>query len=75
MKISYDNEIDALYIRLVEGTHQCRTVRLSEEIALNIGEHEKLIGIEILDAMQVLGTGKIPEIEIENIRLLSTEPA
>ncbi|MEG5155537.1 MULTISPECIES: DUF2283 domain-containing protein [Microcoleaceae] len=23
MKISYDSEIDALYIRLVEGKHQC----------------------------------------------------
>jgi len=24
MKISYDAEIDALYIRLVEGKHECR---------------------------------------------------
>jgi uncharacterized protein YuzE len=37
MKISYDPEIDALYIRLREGRHECRTVRLSEEVALNIG--------------------------------------
>ena len=42
MKISYDPEIDALYIRLREGRHECRTVRLSEEVALNIGEGEKL---------------------------------
>ena len=35
MKISYDPEIDALYIRLLEGRHECRTVRLSEEVALN----------------------------------------
>ncbi|MBM4048796.1 MAG: DUF2283 domain-containing protein, partial [Planctomycetes bacterium] len=40
MKISYDPEIDALYIRLIEGKHECRTVRLNEEIALNIGEGE-----------------------------------
>ena len=33
MKISYDPEIDALYIRLIEGKHECRTVRLNEEIA------------------------------------------
>jgi uncharacterized protein YuzE len=49
MKISYDPEIDALYIRLIEGKHECRTVRLNEEIALNIGPDEKLVGIEILD--------------------------
>src|SRR5438105_467734 len=50
MKISYDAEVDALYIRLAEGKHECRTVRLNEEVALNIGEGEELVGIEILDA-------------------------
>jgi uncharacterized protein YuzE len=44
MKISYDAEIDALYIRLLEGKHECRSVRLSEEVALNIGAGEKLVG-------------------------------
>ena len=47
MKISYDPEIDALYIRLLDGRHECRSVRLSDEIALNIGTGEKLVGIEI----------------------------
>jgi len=42
MKISYDSEVDALYIRLIEGKHQCRTLQLTEEIALNIGENELL---------------------------------
>lgn len=44
MKISYDAEIDALYIRLLEGKHECRSVRLSEEVALNIGAGENLVG-------------------------------
>jgi uncharacterized protein YuzE len=65
MKISYDPEIDALYIRLIEGKHECRTVRLSEEVALNIGAGEKLVGIEVLDAKQTLGTGEAPSIAIE----------
>jgi uncharacterized protein YuzE len=67
MKISYDSEIDALYIRLVEGKHQCRTLQLTDEIALNIGENELLVGIEILDATQVLGTGSVPNVVLENI--------
>ncbi len=67
MKISYDPEIDALYIRLLEGTHECRTVRLSEEVALNIGAGEKLVGIEILDAKSVLGPDKIPVVTLEGI--------
>ena len=28
MKISYNHEIDTLYIRLIEGKHECRTVPL-----------------------------------------------
>ena len=67
MKISYDSEIDALYIRFVEGKHECRTVRLNEEVALNIGEGEKLVGIEILDAKQVLGSGKVPAVVLEGL--------
>ena len=67
MKISYDSEIDALYIRLIEGKHECRTVRLNEEVALNIGKGEKLVGIEILDAREVLGAGKLPAVVLEGI--------
>ncbi|MBN2089075.1 DUF2283 domain-containing protein [candidate division KSB1 bacterium] len=69
MKISYDPEIDALYIRLIEGKFECRTVCLNEEIALNIGPGEKLIGIEIIDAKEVLGKGQIPALKLENIQL------
>lgn len=72
MKISYDPEIDALYIRLLEGKHQCRSVRLSDEVALNIGEGEKLVGIEILDAKSVLGAGKIPAVMLEGLRSTSS---
>jgi uncharacterized protein YuzE len=67
MKISYDPEIDALYIRLIEGKHECRTVSLNEEIALNIGLDEKLVGIEILDATEGLGQGRLPDVTLENI--------
>ncbi|MCC3412111.1 MAG: DUF2283 domain-containing protein [Microcoleus sp. PH2017_29_MFU_D_A] len=67
MKISYDSEIDALYIRLVEGKHECRTLQLTDEIALNIGENELLVGIEVLDAKQVLGSGNVPNVVLENI--------
>jgi uncharacterized protein YuzE len=70
MKISYDSEIDALYIRLVDGPRQCRTVRLSEEVALNMGSGEELVGIEILDAKEVLGSGKLPKLSVENVTLV-----
>ena len=69
MKISYDPEVAALYIRLIEGKYECRTLRLNEEIALNIGPDEKLVGIEILDAKEVLGSGKLPKLVVENLPL------
>src|SRR3989442_14690544 len=68
MKISYDPEIDALYIRLLEGKQECRSVRLSGEVALNIGAGEKLVGIEILDAKSMLGSGKVPAVMLEGLR-------
>ena len=72
MKISYDKETDALYIRLMDGPQECRTVRLSEEVALNIGAGEKLVGIEILDAKEVLGQGQLPKLVVENVPLAAT---
>jgi len=67
MKISYDAEVDALYIRLLEGEHQCRTLRLTDEVSLNIGSGEELVGIEILDAKEVLGNGTLPTLVLENV--------
>ena len=69
MKISYDSEVDAMYIRLIDGEHECRTVRLNDEVALNIGAGEKLVGIEIMDAKAVLAAGKLPQIIVENLPL------
>ena len=73
MKISYDPEVDALYIRFVEGKQECRTVRLNEEVALNIGEGETLVGIEVLDAKEVLGSGNVPAVLLEGLTS-STSP-
>jgi len=69
MKIRYDPETDTLYILLIEGKQEWRTIRLNEEIALNIGPGETLVGIEILDAKEVLGKGILPPIKLENVQL------
>ncbi|MFB3891593.1 MAG: DUF2283 domain-containing protein [Phycisphaerae bacterium] len=67
MKISYDKSVDALYIRLLEGQYQCRTLQLSDNVALNIGPAEQLVGIEVLDASKTLELGETPEIDVENL--------
>ncbi len=71
IKITYDSEVDALYIRLIEGEQECRTLRLNDEIALNIGPGETLVGIEIIDAKAVLGKGELPQVVLENLKLAS----
>jgi uncharacterized protein YuzE len=67
MKICYDHEVDASYIRLLDGKDECRSVRLSDEVALNMGAGEKLVGIEILDAIAVLGIGRSPTVMLEGL--------
>ncbi len=69
MRINYDPETDAMYIRLIEGKFECRTLRLSEEIALTIGHGEKIVGIEILDAKEILGEEGMPKVILENVSL------
>ena len=60
-----------LNIRLVEGVHQCKTIRLSDEVALNLGVNERLVGIEILDAKDLLGGGHAPSVVLENVPLVA----
>ena len=67
MKISYDPEADAVYIRLVEGKYEYRNLQLNENVILNIGPRELLVGIEVLDASKVLGLKSPASIDLENL--------
>ena len=53
MKITYDREVDALYIRFKETT--VTTKHLAEGIAADYDADGHLAGIEILDAKKRLG--------------------
>ncbi|MSQ14293.1 MAG: DUF2283 domain-containing protein [Dehalococcoidia bacterium] len=59
MRISYDPEADALYISFKKGPVQVTTIRLTEDVAINLGPGEEIFGIEVLDASQHVGT--LPE--------------
>ena len=50
MNILYNDKTDLLYIRLDERKQEVLNKRISEDIVLDIGKDERLIGIEILDA-------------------------
>ena len=55
MKIRYDRQVDAAYIYLKERPAQVTTVRLTEDIAVDFGPGEEVVGIEILSASEHLG--------------------
>ena len=67
MKITYDKGADALYIRLLEGQHQCRVVRLTDDIALDFAAGEQLVGIEVLRASRLFEKPESPAIEIKDL--------
>ena len=68
MKIKYDPEVDAAYISFRKGHTQVTTIRITEDIAIDLGTKEEIVGIEILDASRHLGFDrKHPEIEVENL--------
>ena len=54
MQIRYDVKKDLLYLRLDERTQQVINRRPSEDIVLDIGEGDKIVGIEIMDASKHL---------------------
>lgn len=50
MNISYSDKTDLLYIRLDEGKQQVMNKRVADSVVLDIGDNDKIVGIEILDA-------------------------
>ena len=54
MRIQYDTKKDLLYIRLDERNQEVVNKRPSEDIVLDIGEGDKIVGIEIMDASKHL---------------------
>ncbi len=66
MKISYDSEVDALYIRFLEKT--VTTEHVAEGIAIDYTEDGKIAGIEILDARKRFGDADVlKQIVLEDI--------
>lgn len=67
MKLIYDREADALYIRLLEGEFQCRVVRLTDDIALDFAQGERLVGIEVLHASRMFDKPEEPSVELKDL--------
>jgi uncharacterized protein YuzE len=57
MRISYDSEVDALYIRFIETT--VTTKHVADGIAVDYAADGRIAGIEVLDASKRFGDEQI----------------
>ena len=67
MQISYDSKTDLLYIRLESDEQEITNKRITEDIVLDIGSNDKIIGIEIMDASKNINLEKLMPVEFERI--------
>ena len=44
MKIKYDPQVDAAYISFKKGPTQVTTIRVTEDVAIDLGPHEEIVG-------------------------------
>jgi len=57
MRISYDSEVDALYIRFIETT--VTTKHVAEGVAVDYAADGRIAGIEVLDARKRFGDDQV----------------
>ena len=65
MQILYNAKTDLLYLRLDELKQQVVNKRLSEDIVLDMGEDDRIVGIEILDASRNLNLERLLPVKYE----------
>ncbi len=65
MNIAYNDKTDLLYIRLDDRKQDVINKRVSEDIVLDVGENDKIIGIEILDASKCISLDKLFPVKYE----------
>jgi len=65
MNIAYNDKTDLLYIRLDDRKQDVINKRVSENIVLDVGADDKIIGIEILDASRHVALDKLLPVKYE----------
>jgi len=65
MQIVYNTKTDLLYLRLDEQKQSVINRQLSEGIVLDIGEGDRIVGIEILDASKHLNLERLLPVRYE----------
>jgi len=71
MEILYNAKTDLLYFRLDDREQDVINKRVSEDIVLDIGEDDRIVGIEIIDASKHLSLEKLLPVKYEVLAKLA----
>ncbi len=66
MYILYNEKTDLLYLRFDDRQQEVINKRVSEDIVLDIGEEDRIVGIEILDASKRLNLESVLPVRYES---------
>ena len=65
MNVAYNDKTDLLYIRFDDKKQDIINRRISEDIVLDIGENDRIVGIEIIDASRHIHLEKLLPIKYD----------
>ena len=65
MNIVYNDKTDLLYIRFDDRKQDVINKRVSDDIVLDIGDNDRIVGIEILDASKHVTLDRLLPVKYE----------
>jgi len=65
MRVIYNPKSDLLYLRLDDRKQQVINHRVDENLVLDLGDDQKIVGIEVLDASKHLSLEKLLPVEYQ----------
>jgi len=68
MQVLYNTKTDLLYLHLDDRKLPLINKRLSEDIVLDVGEDDRIVGIEILGASKHLNLERLLPVKYETVR-------
>ncbi len=72
MQIVYNPKSDILYIRIDDIKQDVVNQRVSEDVTLDIGKDDRIIGIEILDASLRMNLKNIFPVEYQVVAVVNS---
>jgi uncharacterized protein YuzE len=68
MTIQYDSKTDLLYLMIEPSNHtEIINKRVTDEMVLDIGENDKIIGIEIMNASKHMNLKNLMHVKYETV--------